>query len=270
VTLDLDGRSLLVTTSAVADELAGVADLVRDKASGAPFVLVRGVAADLVGGSGTGRDLVRDPSEDLFRFGGADAVEQGIAARRTVRAFDREREVPQHLLERAVDALACAPAPHHTRPWRVLRLLPATRTTLLDAMATVWRDDLRGDGLDEAAIERRISRSDALLRDAPELLVLNVERSGAHHYPDERRRTAERDLFLLSGGAAIEALLVSLAAHGLGAAWVSSTVFCPGTVREVLGLGAEHDPIGMVALGWPQSAPPVRAAHPGEGLLEDR
>lgn len=267
---DLDGRPLTVTRSAVADEIAGVADLVRDKASGTPFVLVRGLGEDIANRSGTGRDLIRDRSEDLFRFGGADAVEQGIAARRTVREFDRSRTVPQRLLERAVDAAACAPAPHHTRPWRVLRLLPATRTALLDAMSDAWRADLRGDGLDEAAIERRITRSDAVLREAPELLVLNVERSGAHGYRDERRRTAERDLFLLAGGAAIEALLVTLAAHGLGAAWVSSTVFCPATVRDVLALDADHDPLGMIAVGWPRSAPPVRAPHPGEGLLEDR
>jgi coenzyme F420-0:L-glutamate ligase / coenzyme F420-1:gamma-L-glutamate ligase len=267
---DLDGRLLAVTTSAVADEIAGVADLVRDKASGTPFVLVRGLGEDIAGRSGTGRDLIRDPSEDLFRFGGADAVERGIAARRTVREFDLARTVPHRLLERAVDAAACAPAPHHTRPWRVVRLLPRTRTLLLDAMAVVWRDDLRGDGLDEAAIERRIARSDRLLRDAPELLVLSVERSGAHRYPDERRRTAERDLFLLSGGAAIEALLVTLAAHGLGAAWVSSTVFCPAVVRDVLALDADHEPLGMIAVGWPVSAPPVRTTHPGEGLLEAR
>jgi coenzyme F420-0:L-glutamate ligase / coenzyme F420-1:gamma-L-glutamate ligase len=272
---DLDGRELLVTEAAIADELAGAADLVRRKDSGAAFVLIRGLDRRLIddtaaGGSANGQVLVRGPEHDLFRFGGARAVEHGLAARRTVRAFDGRRTVPHELLARAVDAAATAPAPHHTRPWRVVRLTAATRTTLLDAMADTWREDLRRDGVTEEAAGRRIARSDSVLRTAPELLALFVDVAEAHRYPDVRRRTAERDLFLLSGGAAIEAMLVALAANGLGAAWISSTVFCPDTVRRVLDVGPDLEPIGMVAVGWPASAPTMRAPHAGDGLLEER
>jgi coenzyme F420-0:L-glutamate ligase/coenzyme F420-1:gamma-L-glutamate ligase len=273
---DLDGRELLVTESAVADELAGAADLVRRKDSGAAFVLVRGLDATLIGdaaelGDATGgQALVRGPAQDLFRFGGATAIEQGIAARRTVREFDPERPVPRELIARAVDAAATAPAPHHSRPWRVVQLTAPTRTSLLDAMAESWREDLRGDGVTEEGIAARIARSDHVLRAAPELLALFVDVSEAHRYPDARRRQAERDLFLLSGGAAIEALLVALAASGLGGAWISSTVFCADTVRGALELEASLEPLGMVAVGWPLRAPAVRAPHAGKGLLEQR
>jgi coenzyme F420-0:L-glutamate ligase/coenzyme F420-1:gamma-L-glutamate ligase len=271
---DLDGRQLLVTEAAIADELAGAADLVRRKDSGAAFVLIRGLDRSLTDDAATGiptngQVLVRGPEHDLFRFGGARAVEHGLAARRTVRVFDG-RTVPYELLARAVDAAATAPAPHHTRPWRVVRLTAATRTTLLDAMADTWREDLRRDGAAEEAIERRIARSDSVLRTAPELLALFVDVAEAHPYPDVRRRTAERDLFLLSGGAAIEAMLVALAANGLGAAWISSSVFCPDTVRLVLDIGADVEPLGMIAVGWPASAPTMRAPHAGFGLLDER
>ncbi len=262
------GKPLEVTVVALADQLAAAADLARSKADGTPFVLVRGLG-DAVAGNGRGADLVRDAATDLFRHGGPDAVEQGVAARRTVRAFADE-PVPADALRRAVAAAGTAAAPHHTRPWRFVRLRPATRARLLDAMADRWRADLRGDGLDPERIERRIARSDAILRTAPELLAAFVVLDGAHAYPDADRSVAERDMFLLSGGAALSNLQVVLAAHRLGSAWISSTLFCAPVVRAELELDDDWHPLGMVAVGRPAQAPPPRAPLDPSQLLEER
>jgi coenzyme F420-0:L-glutamate ligase / coenzyme F420-1:gamma-L-glutamate ligase len=269
-TTDLDGRALEVTEAALADELAGTADLVRTKASGTPFVLIRGLMVDPEAAAGRGADLVRPLEQDLFASGGATAPRRAVAGRRTVRRFDPDRPVPDAPLRAAVAAAATAPAPHHTRPWRFVRLTGATRPRLLDAMAQRWREDLTGDGVDAATIDRRIARSDAMLRVAPELLVPFVTLDGSHTYPDARRATGERDLFLLSGGAALQNLQVVLAGYGLGAAWISSTAFCPETVRTVLELPDTWQPLGAVAIGWPAGdAPPPRPdVDIGELLLE--
>jgi coenzyme F420-0:L-glutamate ligase / coenzyme F420-1:gamma-L-glutamate ligase len=272
-TTDLDGRPLGVTIAAVGDAVAGAADLVRSKASATPFVLVRGLAPlTAAGGSAAGRgaDLVRPLEEDLFRRGAAESVVEGLAARRTVRAFDVGRPVPDHLLEEAVAAATTAPAPHHTRPWRIVRLTTAARTRMLDAMADAWRGDLRGDGVVEATIDARIARSDAIHRAAPELLAVFVDLADVHAYPDERRRRAERDLFVLAGGAAIEAMLVALAARGLGAAWTSSTVFAPDTVRAALDVPDGWEPLGTIAVGWPAAPVQARPAPTVQGVLEER
>jgi coenzyme F420-0:L-glutamate ligase / coenzyme F420-1:gamma-L-glutamate ligase len=264
---DLHGRLLEVTEAAVADEMAAAADLVRTKASGTPFVLLRG---GLPTGEGTGRDLIRPAEDDLFRAGGPTASVEAVARRRTVRSFAPD-EVDPEVLRAAVAAAATAPAPHHTRPWRFLRLTPATRQRLLDDMAETWRRDLAADGLPTERIERRIARSDAVLREAPELLVPFVVLDGAHHYPDDRRRVAERDLFVLSGGAALQNLQVVLAGHGLGAAWISSTAFCPETVRASLDLDEDWVPIGMVAVGRPAGPPPPPRPPIDTGqLLQER
>lgn len=264
---DMVGRPLEVTVAAVADEVAGAADLVRTKDSGTPFVVVRGLPA----GQGTARELVRPAEEDLFRWGGALAVTRGIAGRRTVRAFD-DRAVPDEVLEDAVRTAVTAPAPHHTRPWRVVRVTAATRPRLLDAMARRWREDLQEDGTREDVIDRRIARSDAILRTAPVLLAPFVSLDGAHRYPDDRRTTGERDMFLLSGGAALGNLQVALAAHGVGAAWISSTLFCPDVVRDVLELEPAWQPLGMVAVGWPapDHDPPPRPEVDVDTVLQAR
>ena len=60
---DHEGRELSATEPAVADELAGAADLVMGKADRIPAALIRGTG---LLGEGRARDLVRDASEDLF------------------------------------------------------------------------------------------------------------------------------------------------------------------------------------------------------------
>jgi len=63
-TVDGVGYELHATQIAVADELAGAAELVLGKTAGIPAAVIRGL--DLRG-DGTGRDLVMPPERDLFR-----------------------------------------------------------------------------------------------------------------------------------------------------------------------------------------------------------
>ncbi|MGH3079781.1 MAG: coenzyme F420-0:L-glutamate ligase [Gaiellaceae bacterium] len=61
---DWTGYELRTTTIAVADEIAGAAELVMGKTAGIPAAIVRGLD---VGGDGSGRDLVMPADRDLFR-----------------------------------------------------------------------------------------------------------------------------------------------------------------------------------------------------------
>ena len=65
---DAVGRELAATLIAVADEAAGAADLVRDKASGVPATILRGLGRFVGADDGPGAVAIRRPSaEDLFR-----------------------------------------------------------------------------------------------------------------------------------------------------------------------------------------------------------
>ena len=59
------GRTMMGTVVAVADELAGAAELVMNKTDRVPAVVIRGYRA--AGEPGTGRQLVRPAEEDMFR-----------------------------------------------------------------------------------------------------------------------------------------------------------------------------------------------------------
>ena len=63
---DALGRVMQVTEVAVADELAGAAELVMGKSSGIPVAIVRGVEAAWLRDADVS-ELIRPPQEDLFR-----------------------------------------------------------------------------------------------------------------------------------------------------------------------------------------------------------
>jgi len=63
-TTDDAGQPLHATVPAVADEIAASAGLVMGKTQRTPVVIVRGLSLE---GSGSGRELIRPPDEDLFR-----------------------------------------------------------------------------------------------------------------------------------------------------------------------------------------------------------
>lgn len=66
-TEDTRGRELQVTEVCVVDELAAAAELVMGKATGIAAAIVRGVDPAWLGDGSVEREVVRPPSEDLFR-----------------------------------------------------------------------------------------------------------------------------------------------------------------------------------------------------------
>jgi coenzyme F420-0:L-glutamate ligase/coenzyme F420-1:gamma-L-glutamate ligase len=265
-TADTFGIALEVSVAAVADELAGAADLVKGKAAGIPVAVVRGLADLVTGADGPGaQELIRPAAEDMFRYGSADV----LAARRTVRDFTGD-PVDQAVVTRAVAAAITAPAPHHSTPWRFVVLeSAAARTALLDDMLAAWISDLRGDGFTEDQIARRVRRGEPLRR-APLLIVPCLDAEAAHEYPDDRRNAAEREMFLVAMGAAVQNLLVALAVEGLGSCWVSSTMFCRPVVTQALGLPPGWEPMGAVGVGHPAAPAPDRPPRDPSAFMVTR
>jgi coenzyme F420-0:L-glutamate ligase/coenzyme F420-1:gamma-L-glutamate ligase len=75
---DTQGRVLEVTVPAIADEVAGAADLVKGKAAGRPVAVVRGLGRFVTDLDAPGaKRLIRVAELDMFRLGSDEADRQG-------------------------------------------------------------------------------------------------------------------------------------------------------------------------------------------------
>ncbi|ORM35861.1 coenzyme F420-0:L-glutamate ligase [Williamsia sp. 1135] len=250
--VDEYGNALIVTDIAVVDELAAAADLVKGKLGEIPVAVVRGLRPRENGT--TAKDLVRPGAEDLFWLGTTEAIDlgrrQAQLMRRSVRRYARAR-VPADVMNEAFAEALTAPAPHHSHPVRFIWLRDRDRRVrLLDAMSARWRADLTADEKAAESIDKRVARGQ-LLYDAPEVVIPVLTSDGRHDYPDTVRNTAEHTMFTVAAGAAVQGLLVSLAVRSVGSCWVGSTIFTPDLVRSELELPADWEPLGAIAVGYP-------------------
>ncbi len=258
---DTFGNLLEVTVAAVADEIAAAADLVKQKTTGVPVAIIRGLSDLVTEAAGPGAAaIIRPAAEDMFRLGAADV----LTARRTVREFT-STPVSADSVQRAIAAAITAPAPHHSQPWRFAVLeSEEARTRLLDDMLAAWTADLTADGFTTEQIANRVRRGEPL-RKAPLIIVPCLVADAAHTYPDLRRNASERTMFVVAMGAAIENLLVALAVDGLGSCWISSTLFCREVATQALGLPADWEPMGAIGVGHPAAPAADRPARdPGQ------
>ncbi len=90
------GRELQVTSAAIADEIAGAANLLAGKITRCPVTIVRGIGEFVLDSieaaqpNSRARDLLRPVIDDLFHTGAREAYEQGRAAGRA-EAYDEQR-----------------------------------------------------------------------------------------------------------------------------------------------------------------------------------
>lgn len=191
-----------------------------------------------------------------------------ISARRSIRSFAAD-PVPREALDTMVEAACLAPAPHHSRPWRFAVVVDAdAKRALAEGMAARWRADLAADGVEAGRIAELAGASCARIGGAPALVLASLTWEGLDRYPDERRRSAEWGMALLSLGAAVENLMLAASELGFASCWVAAPIFCPDEAREALGLPADWLPQALVLVGRqdPSYRPADRPAITLDGL----
>lgn len=189
-------------------------------------------------------------------------VTDAIKQRRSIRKYS-PRPISPEILREILEAAGWAPSAHNAQPWRFIVLTEeSAKQTLAEAMADAWTADMAKDGVTVEAQKRKASIE--RFTHAPALIVACLTMEDMKVYPDERRQRSERDLAMQSLGAAIQNMLLTAHAEGLGACWFSAPSFCKETVRKVLKIPEMVEPQALIALGYAAEKPQAPQRKPLE------
>jgi nitroreductase len=191
----------------------------------------------------------------------------GMRQRRSIRVFDK-RVPPRELIAQCLEAATWAPSATNQQPWEFIVLTASA----LDAVNAITEEkffermqtaDAFGEppeplksrqqellstmiaSADEAGIDpNEIFEKSLRFFDAP-VAVYFVSCKGADNQ------------YQLSTAAALENFLLAAHARGLGTCWLTVTVICADDIKKHLGISADRELLGGVALGYPIDGAPL-------------
>lgn len=178
-------------------------------------------------------------------------LREAVFGRRSLRRY-LPQPVPRALVSELLLAAVYAPSAHNRQPWRfAVTDSPERRIGLASAMGARLRTDLTADGVAAEIIESDVSRSYDRITSAPVIVALCLSMADMDTYPDTVRSHHEWTMAVQSTAMAGQNLLLMAHGYGLGACWMCAPLFCPGVVREALGLPDDWQPQGLITLGYP-------------------
>ena len=207
-------------------------------------------------------------------WGALDALERAeplmneLLGRRSVRRY-LDKEVPEEVVQRVLEAARWAPSPHGRQPWRFAVVTrQETKARLAEAMGEEWRSNLQMDGQSAEVVEKRLEGSRRRLLDVPVLVLLCLYLEELDAYPDAVRQQNETTMAVQSLGAAAQNALLAAYSMGLDTSWMCAPLFCPEKVAVALDLNPKLVPHALLTLGYAEADPPKRRTRrPSDELV---
>lgn len=178
-------------------------------------------------------------------------VEEAIRSRRSIGKVKSD-PVPKELVERMLEAAVWAPNHHHTEPWKFVVMTGEGRRRLGRAYAEIAGETL-GSLTGEERAQRLKKEEEKALR-APVVIAAVCAPSDA-----PRVSRAEE---LAAAHAAVQNMLLTAHAIGLGAVWRTGESAYHPAMKRALGLTQEDEIVGLIYVGYPDMTPSVGSRTP--------
>lgn len=158
-----------------------------------------------------------------------------LESRRSIRKFTSDN-VPAEALLDGIKAAILAPSAHNRQPWKFKIVSREEKDKIAAALAEKTKDIEGHTGVHTAGI----------IRDADSLIVVFIDNQICEN----------RDMDILSIGAAIENMILSFTDMGLGSVWIANTNLVNEEIKALLNV--EYETVSSIAIGVPDQSPKPR------------
>lgn len=185
-------------------------------------------------------------------------LHEAIRTRRSIGKV-KEDEVPKALIEDILEAATWAPNHFRTEPWRFYVMTGAGR-------------DILGNAYADIALEKAVSSEGAELSDADRAEMIDKEQRKAKRAPVVIAVSAMKTELspaplteeLAATHAAVQNMLLTIHAHGLGAIWRSGDPMYHPKMHEAFKLQEGEQLVGLIYIGYPDREAPEGKRTPFE------
>lgn len=174
-------------------------------------------------------------------------IHEAIKTRRSVPLME-DKDVPTELIEQIIEAGTYAPNHFRTDPWRFFVLSGEGRTKLGNVFVEISKSEL--EDLDSEASQKVIERNQNNPLRSPVIIAVGVE-------PSDRNRVILKEEFA-AVNAAVQNMLLTAHALGLGAIWRTGSICYNSKVTEFFGLSEQGEIVAFIYLGYPDIEPAPR------------
>ncbi|MWC31288.1 nitroreductase family protein [Paenibacillus sp. MMS18-CY102] len=173
-------------------------------------------------------------------------LEEAIRNRRSIGKVKPD-PVERALIEQLIEAATWAPNHHGTEPWKFIVMAGDGRQTLGEAYASIAAGSLQD--MEGKALEDRLDKERAKALRAPVVIAVVCTPS------DSPRVTAIEEL--AAAHTAVQNLLLTAHALGLGAVWRSGDPMYHPLMHDAFGLSESEKLVALVYIGYPDLVPPA-------------
>ena len=158
-----------------------------------------------------------------------------LESRRSIRKFIANGIDEKDIMDSIKDAVL-APSAHNRQPWKFKIVTEEEKNRIAAALMERTKDIEGHTGVHTAGI----------IKEAAKLVVVFID----------NQISECRDLDILSIGAAIENMILSLTDKGLGSVWIGNTNLITKEIGKILDV--EYETVSSIAIGVPNQSPKAR------------